>query len=459
MTPLHPCKHKEVKGMKRVVPVAAAVLAASVVLTGVTACSSSSNGGSGGGGTSALDAALKKGGTLTYWSWSTAAKAKVAAFEAAYPQVKVKWANVASGGDEYVKLTNAIKAGSGVPDAVQFEYTALPQFELAKDLVDLSKYGMGSVKSEFSSGAWSNVVSGKSIYALPEDSGPMALLYNKAIFDKYGIAVPKTWDEFAADAQKLHQADPNEYLTSDGGDGLFASSMIWQAGGHPYSVDGTKVTVNLQDAGTKKWTAVWNKLVEGKLLAPTPSYSDDWYKQLGNGQIASLVSAAWMPGLLESSAAPASGNWRVAPMPTYDGGKAASANYGGSAEAVTKQSKNPALAAAFIKWINTSDAGVQALIDSGAFPSTVKQLEASALADQAPKYFGGQKINQIFLAASQNVPSGWQYLPYQTYAQTIFPDTVGQSYASHSDLNTGLQKWQDALVKYGKEQGFSVTGT
>ena len=42
----------------------------------------------------------------------------------------------------------------------------------------------------------------------------MGLLYRKDIFDKHGIQPPKTWDEFAAAARKLHAADPSVYLTN-----------------------------------------------------------------------------------------------------------------------------------------------------------------------------------------------------------------------------------------------------
>lgn len=285
----------------------------------------------------------------------------------------------------------------------------------------------------------------------------MALFYNKRIFDKFGITVPTTWDEFVTAAKKLHAADPTEYLTSDGGDGLFTSSMIWQAGGHPYTVDGTKVTINLQDEGTKKWTAVWNQLVQGSLLSPTPSYTDDWYKQLGNGQIAALVSGAWMPGLLASSAPAGAGDWEAAPMPTYDG-KAASANYGGSAAVVVKGTKNAALAAAFARWIETDPQAIKIAMDAGTFPATVADLKSDALLSAKSAYFGNQEINRVLLAASDTVPSGWQYLPFQSYAQTIFADSVGQAYANHTDLNPALKKWQDALVSYGNQQGFTVTG-
>ena len=47
---------------------------------------------------------------------------------------------------------------------------------------------------------------GKAVYGIPQDTGPMALLYNKKIFDQYGLTVPTTWDEFAQQAEKLAQA-------------------------------------------------------------------------------------------------------------------------------------------------------------------------------------------------------------------------------------------------------------
>src|SRR4051812_42579973 len=119
-----------------------AAIAATLALAGLTA---RSPGGSRaatkpGGDAAAVEGALKKGGSLTYWAWSPVSKAKVAAFEAAYPKVKVNWQNVASGGDEYVKISNALKAGSGAPDVAQFEYTAMSQYELSGDLLDLSGY-------------------------------------------------------------------------------------------------------------------------------------------------------------------------------------------------------------------------------------------------------------------------------------------------------------------------------
>ncbi|WP_022900471.1 ABC transporter substrate-binding protein [Humibacter albus] len=429
--------------------------AAAAATTMLAACS----GGSGGSAASDddIEKAMKKGGSITWWTWTPQAKKQLAAFEKAYPKVKVKLRNVGSGGTQYTKLSNAIKAGSGAPDVAQIEYFALPQFVLAKSLVELSDFGFGSLKKLYANGTWDSVNVNGGLYGLPQDYGPMAYFYNKTVYDKYGISVPTTWDEFVAAAKKLHAANPKLYLLNDAGDPGFTTSMIWQAGGRPFKVDGTTVTVDLQDSGTKKWTSTWDQLVEGKLLNQTTAWTDAWYAQLGNGEIASVVTGSWMPGILETSVAQASGQWRVAPIPTYDGTPANAAN-GGSSHAVLKQGKNQTLAAGFLKWLCANTTSTRIFREQGGFPSTKSDLSASAWLSDAPAYFGGQKINKVLADASDSVLSGWQYLPYQQYANSVYSDAMSASYSNNTSLNPGLQAWQKAIVSYGNKQGFKVTG-
>lgn len=437
------------------------IIAGAIALTvGVVLAACSSGGGtssSGAGAASDLDAALKKGGTITYWSWTPSAKAQVAAFEKAYPKVTVKLVNAGTNTTEYTKLQNAIKAGSGAPDVAQIEYYALPQFALENGLVDLSKYGLGSLKSDFSSGTWGSVNVGGKLVGLPQDSGPMAMFYNKKVFDQFGLTVPTTWDEYIADAKKLHTADPTKYITSDTGDAGFVTSMIWQAGGHPFTTNGTKVSINLADAGTKKFTSSWQQLIDGGLLSNINGWTDDWYKGLGDGTIATLITGAWMPGVLESSVADASGDWAVAPIPSYDGTPVTAEN-GGGAQAVTSQSKNPALAAAFLRWLNSSKDSIKVFLQSGGFPSTTADLTSDSFVSTAPAYFGGQKINDVLAQASKQVATGWQYLPYEVYANSIFNDAVGGAYTGGETLQAGLEAWGTRLTDYGNSQGFTVTG-
>ncbi|GIG61655.1 sugar ABC transporter substrate-binding protein [Longispora fulva] len=443
--------------------VVAGVLAAATALA-LTACSSGTGTPSpvkpvaAGEFSPGVAEALRRTSTITVWSWTPQIADIAKAFMAKYPQVTVNVVNAGTGNDEYTKLQNVIAAGSGAPDLAQVEYFALPQFALKKSLVDLSGNGVAGFADRFSKSVWGSVSIGGGIYGIPQDSGPMAMYYRADLFDKYGIAVPKTWDEYVAAARKLKAADPNLYITSDGGDAGFTTSMIWQAGGHPYTVEGTKVGITFAEPGTRKWLGVWNQLTADKLVdTHTPGWSDPWFKNLNAGAYATMLSGAWWPGILESSVQSGAGKWRAAPMPQYTVGATATAENGGSSFALPKGGSNPLVALGFAEWMNTNADGIAIWTRGGAFPSTTAQLTDPAFVNAEIPYFGGQKVNQVLAEASRDVVPGWNYLPFQVYANSVFGDTVGKSYAANADLAPGLAAWQQQCAAYGTKQGFTVT--
>ena len=436
---------------------------AAIVATGLTvslalaACAPAAGGGAETGNAADIEAALKEKSTITVWAWAPAVEEIAESFEKEHPNVTVKVVNAGTGNDQYIKLQNAIKAGSGAPDVAQIEYYALPQFGLSDALVDLTDFGFDELEDKYTASTWGSVNLDGGIYALPQDSGPMALFYNKTVFDKWGIAVPTTWDEYIAAAKTLHAADPNAYITNDTGDAGFTTSMIWQAGGQPYTTtNSTEVALDLQDEGSKKFADTWSQLTENDLVAPVSSWSDEWYRGLGDGTIATLAIGAWMPGNLTSGVPDAAGDWRVAKMPTFEAGVPANAENGGGGDAILKQSKNKLVAAGFLQYMNEGE-GTQISLKAGGFPSTVADLESDAFLNAEDPYFGGQKVNEVLADSIGDVVPGWSYLPFQVYSNSIFNDTVGQSYADKSNLNDGLKAWQDATAEYGNEQGFTVT--
>jgi len=52
---------------------------------------------------------------------------------------------------------------------------------------------------------------------------------------------------------------------------------------------------------------------------------------------------------------------------------------------------------------------------------------------------------------------GWQYLPFEVYANSIFGDSVGKAYAANADLGPALDTWGKAIANFGKQQGYSVS--
>lgn len=443
---------------RRALKATAVTVALGLVLA---ACSGGNDdGGTDGGGdapagdASALDAALEEGGTIDYWTWTPSAEAQIAAFEEAYPNVTVNLTDTSGAADHNLALQNALTAGSGAPDVAQLEYQSVPQFQMPGYLLDLTELGFAEYEDLFTPSTWGAVTQG-GIWGLPQDSGPMALFYNNEVFEANGIEVPTTWDEYIAAGEVITAANPSACIVNDTGDAGFTTSMIWQAGGRPFQNEGETVAINLQDEGSVLWADTWNEIVSKDLNCEIAGWTDEWFAALADGTIATLPTGAWMPGVFESSSPDGAGKWRVALMPTYDG-TPANAENGGSAQVVLKDSDSPELAAAFLRWLNTDSASLDVFLESGGFPGTVAELNDPEFLAFESEYFGGQKINEVLVEGIDNVGTGWQYLPWQSYANSILADTVGQSYLNRTDINEGLVKWQAENVEYGETQGFTV---
>ena len=438
-----------------------ALIGAVAMLSSVAACGSTSAGGSGSTGSS--DKKIE----LTVWSWDSTLPRTVKGFEAKNPNIKVKVTNAGTNKDEYNALSNAIEAGSGAPDIAQIEYYALPEYVIRGHLENLSDLGASDFKDFYTPGTWSSVNINDGVYALPMDSGPMAWFYNKGVFDKAGVdpTQVRTWDDFYEAAKKIRAVD--SYITSDSGDAGFFDSMTWLAGAKPFqtSSDGSEVTVNLtEDKGVKTFTDFWQKLLdEGLLDTKTAGWSEDWFKGMVDGTIASLFTGAWMPANLANSAADGAGKWRVTQMPTADGSTTNSEN-GGSSLAVLASTKKADAAYQFIEYANHGD-GVATRVAGGAFPADKASMESDSFKNTTTvknadgedvDYFGGQKYNEVLAQAAENVSSDYQFLPYEVKARTIFGDYLGKSYTGDQKLTDGIAAWQKALQDYGKDQGFTV---
>ncbi|WP_202616207.1 ABC transporter substrate-binding protein [Actinomyces sp. 432] len=270
---------------------------------------------------SAAAAAAEAGGELLVWSWEPTLTDVVAEYQRAFPNVRVELVNAGTGTEQYTALQNAVSAGSGIPDVAQIEYYALPQFSLAESLADLTQFGAADLAASYSAGPWAAVASGSGIFGLPMDSGPVALFYNEEVFNAAGVQVPTTWEEYLDAARAIHAADPKQYIANDIGDAVKTLSLLWQAGSRPYMVDGTTVGIDFSEESSQKYAELWTTLIEEELLYPCADWSDEWYRGLGDGTIASLAMGAWMPASFVGGVEAGAGKWRVAPLPAWKAGR------------------------------------------------------------------------------------------------------------------------------------------
>lgn len=395
---------------------------------------------------------------ITVWSWDATVEAAIPAFEAANPDIKVKFENVGSASDQYKAIDNALQAGTGFPDVAQFEYFSVPYFAVANKLADLSALGAADYSSDYVEAAWNGVHFNNTLYALPLDYGPVVMFYNQATFEQAGITeAPATWEEYYEAAKKIRALGDNYYISNASGDIFLILSMIWQAGGQPFVNDGDKVSINFSDANTQKALSFWQKMVEEDLITnDITNWSDDWNRALNDGTLATQVIGGWMTANLPPRAPDAAGDFRVAAMPQWNAGENYSAENGGSTLAIMEASEKKEAAFKFVEYITHGD-GVQARVDANATVPNLSVLEKEDFLNIADDYYGGQQFNQVIADAAANVRTGWQFPPFFEWMRSEWTD-VSIPYFTNGEgtLQDVFDAWQKNSIEYGNEQGFTV---
>lgn len=331
----------------------AAGLLAAVCLTLVAACSSGSGSGS---GVTASANPSQVSGSVTMWiypidplheqaGWAP----RVAAFERAYPHVKVNvvvqpWTNR----DE--QLVTAIAGGKG-PDVVYLIPDQIPNYANSGSLSDVGPL-VASDKSDFRPNALSALAYNGTLYGVPLLMQVTTLYANKKIMAAAGITkAPSTWAELLADAPKIkaagyyvteYRADPAETLN-----GSFYP-LLWEAGGQVLSPDGKHAAFN-SSAGVAALTFIQTLVKDGYVpkdpLTATPLPDTD---PINRGKVAFVLNED-VASLTPTAEVPLS-DWAAYP-PLSDGKVIGYGTVGGLS--ILSGSQNRAAAAAWVKWVTS----------------------------------------------------------------------------------------------------------
>ena len=126
----------------------------------------------------------------------------IKSFRRVYPEVSIDYTEVDP--DSYESdLVNALAAGRG-PDVFMFKSTWLSKHQNKLYPAPTSKISADTVSGLFPQVVLADFVSDERVYALPVSVDTLALVYNRDIFDRKGVALPpKTWSDFEAAIGKL----------------------------------------------------------------------------------------------------------------------------------------------------------------------------------------------------------------------------------------------------------------
>jgi multiple sugar transport system substrate-binding protein len=444
------------------------LLAATLTLTlgsALLACSSDGDGGGGGTNASNCTNTIPKKDlpVVTMWAWYPNMQLVVDNFNQQNNEVQVCWTNVGQGGDEYDKFQTAISAGTGAPDVVMVEMDRIPTFQIQNALVDISDFGYAEVKENYGEGAWKDVSVGDAVYGVPVDGGPLAMIYRKDIFDKHGITPPKTWAEYEQAAQKVK--DAGGPLFGDLGANVPALMMALQIqkGATPYRYDPAQpqtIGVTLNDQASKDVLDYWGTLAKKGLVGTQDQFTPEYIAGMINGKYATYISAAWAPGYLTGSGVGQgqdTGKFAVAPLPQWDASNPVHVNWGGSAFSVTRQSKQPELAAKVAYGVYADE---KSLTDGWTnqiiFPLNVKAFNDPNFIDLKVKFFNGQQANKEVYVPAANGYQGVTYSPFGQYYFDAMTKQLAEVIKGSISGSQAADRVQEDVTKYAKEQGFTV---
>lgn len=405
--------------------------------------------------------------TLEFWNWAPGTDITVSAFEAAYPNIKIEWNNVGTSTTEYNKLTTALQAGSGAPDVVQISFEALPTFMDSGGLVDLAQYGAAQVADQFVPFTWGQVSQGSKVYAIPQGTGPMVLAYNKAIFDEYGLTVPKTWDEFATAGKKLYDATNGEvkignFDVAGSRGGLMFPPLLRGAGGHFWEQRGDTWVQTIDNPKMLNILKYWDDLVKKGYATNYFPYTTDYFNGISTGHVATVLAAAWSPKLIALNAGDEyAGDWRIAPLPQWpDVSTFTGSNWGGGANAVTVQSENPLAALIFDIWLSASTTATDlSWLNGGLFPASVAGLKTPTIHDTSTdtnQYFGGQDLAAEFENAAKSVDVNFTWAPWYNYTESTLSTAANAAVNGKMSWEQALSGAQKDIADFARGQGYTV---
>ncbi len=210
-----------------------------------------------------------------------------------------------SGRDYYARLLTQLSA-KAAPDIMQVGDDAVPSFVSKNALVALDDY---IKNSSFDTSIYlpglldPGKINGKQ-YLLPKDYSPLAVYYNKKLFDAAGVAYPKegwTWDDFLATAQKLTVKDAAGKVTQWGVQlpGPWTTGFeywVAAAGGSLISQDGKSFVGYMDSAAVGRAVQFYADLYNKYQVAPLPADMNAFgggNPEFSNGKAAMMLFGRW----------------------------------------------------------------------------------------------------------------------------------------------------------------------
>lgn len=394
--------------------------------------------------------------TLTMWAWTSNENYSIEEFQKAYPNIKVEWEDF---GVHYDKAQTALAAGAGLPDVLMVEYSFAPQYMDLGAFQPINRWLDEDTFVELYGEAalgWCSLDG--EIYGTPQDSGAIALFYRQDLFDQYGLEVPTTWDEFAAQARKFRQAAPELHFNGPPlGYALWWVGLVWQSGAKMFDYRDGNWYIDFTNPKSEEVFEFWGELIDEGTIELEMWWNADWYNSLNQGTTTTVLNGSWFAEWLRYNAPDSEGMWRVMAPPNFDPANPHNGMLGGSGFYVTAHSQNPEAAAIFVNWLNSHPDSLKCLNTYSNLPVMVSTRYDEVLDELAVKddFFGGQVVVETLWEGHNLINTSFVCLPIWSNLDSslslLLQDYVDGKIDRFADI---LPMWEDEVIATMNEFGY-----
>ncbi|GAB3971498.1 extracellular solute-binding protein [Streptomyces sparsus] len=370
------------------------ILASTVVAVSVSLGASACGTGSGSKDPSEVT------GSVTWWDTSGSAEAPffnqlVGAFEKKHPNIDVTYVNVdffeAQG-----RYLDAVRSGSGVPDVLRADVGWMAGLVEDGHLADLTGTPAFAGEDDFLETTTSSVTHDDRRYGVPQVTDPLALLYNKRLFEEAGVSrVPTNWKELRSAALTVK--------AETGADGLALNtdayfSLPFLHGEESDLIDPDVSTISIAGPDAVKGVSTAADLVSSGAARKPPA--KDAYGAMQSafkrGEVAMIINGPWATSdIFDGTEFEDRGNLGIAPVPAGSTGTAGSPT-GGHNLVVSQASEDLEAAQLFVGFMTASEQQESAAVELGLLPTRKTAYSKRVLSDPVR--------NSFYFAHTKSVP-------------------------------------------------------
>lgn len=432
--------------------IGAAVASVALISLALTSCS----GGGGGqqGGDDATDD--NKPEKLTVAAWMDFPPDLLAAFEDEYG-IEVVVNSFPDGASAQTVLRNGLSSdGAGLSDVhlIELDWWA-EMMAVPEDWVELPEIPDRWVDWKVTQGSVDGMITGYGT-----DIGPLGIAFNQDMVEAAGLATDPdtfgdfiggdaaTWETFLDAGRDYVAASDNYFIDSlssafQAAINLLPSAFEDPESGLPYDMAGNTQIRDL--------FMTFAEAAADGVSAGIPIGHADWGAGFQNTQWATVVTPAWMAGIIADNADGVEG-WRVASTFPDGGG-----NWGGSFFAVPSTGKNTGWAVKLADFLTSPDAAIDWFHTTGQFPSQLDAIANPDIAETENEFFGGQQLGKVYgdlAAAAGDAAAGGYRGENFAGIQTLVTDGIRLVEAGSA---TPQEAW-DSVVGNFEALGFETAG-